>query len=437
MFDAKQILDAMVGAGALGGQPQSSQQQAPAAQGGLADMLNQALGGLTNGQAAQPGQQPGLGGLLGQILAGGQGAGGASGAGAGAGGQPGGSLGDLLGQVLGGGQGAQGGGAAGAGAAGGLGGLLSQILGGAQGGAGAPGASSTGSAAAPAGGSGTDPSAGGLGGLLGQILGGGQGGSGLGGALAGGAAAGGLGGLLGQLLGGASQGGASGEPASNPGATIGDSLSKVAGAQTGGILQNAISFAQTPQGAAILAGLAGLMVTKATHTLSSNAAQLGGAALIGGLTYKAMKNWQGGAQPQVTQAAAPAIAPPGSGFEPKDLTHDDATVLINAMIAAAAADGSVDPGERAKIAGTLQQAGFNPAAASYLDKAFSNPPSVQDLADAASSPEQAAQIYEAARITIDPDSPANAAFLSNLKQALGLDDSLVAHLDAAAQSARA
>ncbi|GGC63559.1 tellurite resistance TerB family protein [Chelatococcus reniformis] len=399
MFDAKQILDAMVGAGALGSQSQSAQQQTPAAQGGLADMLNQALGGLTNGQAAQPGQQPGLGGLLGQILAGGQG--GAAGAGPGAGGPPGGGLGDLLGQVL--------------------------------GGQGTPGAQG-----AP-GGAGGAAGGGGLGGLLGQILGGGQGGasgSGLGGALAGGAAAGGLGGLLGQLLGGA-QGGAADPQAANSGATIGDSLSKVAGPKAGGILQNAISFAQTPQGAAILAGLAGLMVTKATSTVSSNAAQLGGAALIGGLTYKAMKNWQGGAQPQATAAVAPAIAPPGSGFESKDLSHEDATVLINAMIAAAAADGSVDPGERAKIAGTLQGAGFNPEAATYLDQAFSNPPSVQDLADAASSPEQAAQIYEAARITIDPDSPANAAFLGNLKQALGLDDTLVAHLDAAAQSARA
>lgn len=337
MFNARQILDALVGASAI---------DPPARQGGS-------------------GQQGGIGDILGQVLGGGQGAG------AGAGGGVEGGLGGLLGKVLGGGQasGAQ------SGAQGGPGGGLGDILGGMFGG---------GKADAPAGGgaTGSAPQSGGLAGSL------------------------------------------------------QDAISKVAGPQAGGLLRQAMDFAQTPKGAAILAGLAGLMLNKAGRTVSGSAAQLGGAALVSGLAYKAMQEWQAGSSPSGTRASTPALAPAGSAFAADSQTNDESTALVQAMIAAAAADGQVDDAERSKITGALGAA-LPKEAVEFLDAAFANPLSPEQLADAATGPEHAAQIYEAARLTIDPDTPAEQAFLSRLQKALGLDDGLVAHLDAAALSARA
>ena len=180
---------------------------------------------------------------------------------------------------------------------------------------------------------------GGLGGLLGQLAGGGQPGGGQGGQAGGG----GLGGLLGQIFGGglAPAGGTAPEPASGGGGwadTIASEVGKVAGPRAGGLVQQAIAFAKTPQGAAMLAGLASLLATKTGRQIGSSAATLGGAALVGGLTYKAMQNWQSGTSPQVTSVAPPQEAPAGSGLEPQATSNATATALVGAMIAAAAAE---------------------------------------------------------------------------------------------------
>ncbi|MGV2981952.1 tellurite resistance TerB family protein [Camelimonas sp. ID_303_24] len=355
MFDARQILDALVGAAAIN--PQGGQ---PGSQGNA---------------ARNPDAQ-------------------------------GGGLGDVLGQLTGGGQGAGGGG-------GGLGGLLGQMLGGGRGG------SSGGSSGGEAGGGSGGGRGGGLGDLLGGLLGGGAG-QGQG--------------QAGAPQAGGTQGGA--QPGGGVGGSLQDALTRMAGPQAGGLLRQAMDFAQTPKGAAILAGLAGLMLSKTGRTVSGRAAKLGGAALVGGLTYKAVQEWQAGSAPAQTEASTPVPAPAGSGFDAASQTHDGALALVQAMIAAAAADGQVDDAERAKITGALGTA-LPEDAVQFLNAAFANPLSPEQLADLAASPEHAAQIYEAARLTVDPDTPAEQAFLTRLKSSLGLDEGLVAHLDAAALSARA
>ncbi|MFC0282176.1 tellurite resistance TerB family protein [Camelimonas abortus] len=274
---------------------------------------------------------------------------------------------------------------------------------------------------------------GGVGAVLDQILKGGQDGAGA-------ASGGGLGELLGGLFGGAGQGGA-GASAGDSGGGLADQLqqavTRMAGPQAGDLLRQAMDFARTPKGAAILAGLAGLMLNRGGRRIASPAARLGGAALIGGLVYKALEGWRQGASPAETAAAPPAPAPVGAaGLTADSLTHDEAAALVQAMIAAACADGQVDDDERARITGALGGA-LPPAAVAFLENAFAKPLTPSGLAALASGPEHAAEIYEAARLAIDPDTPAEQDFLKQLATALGLDPELVAHLDAAAASARA
>jgi uncharacterized membrane protein YebE (DUF533 family) len=184
-------------------------------------------------------------------------------------------------------------------------------------------------------------------------------------------------------------------------------------------------------------GLGGLVLgTRTGRSLAANAAKIGALAMIGGLAYKAVQNYQAG-KPLITGATPPQAAPTGSGFEPTAVTSDAAARYIQAMIAAAAADGRVDAGEQDKIIGGLKQAGLDGEAEAFLAQELNSPRSIQELASAITSPEEAIQVYTAARIAVNVDSPAERQFLQSLARALDIDPKLAAHIDATAASAAA
>jgi uncharacterized membrane protein YebE (DUF533 family) len=190
-----------------------------------------------------------------------------------------------------------------------------------------------------------------------------------------------------------------------------------------------------------LGGLGALVLgTGAGRSLAANAARLGGLALIGGLAYKAYQNYQqgrplmgGGGGDSRPAPQALLAAPAGSGFEAGAVTHEAATRYIRAMIAAAAADGRIDETEQGKILGGLRQAGIEQAAQQFLAAEINNPASVEALAEGIASPEEAVQVYTAARIAIDLDSDEEHAFLTSLAEALEIDETLAAQVDAAAR----
>ncbi len=92
--------------------------------------------------------------------------------------------------------------------------------------------------------------------------------------------------------------------------------------------------------------------------------KVGGAALIGGLAYQAYNDWKNGKDPK---AAAPEAlpAPDGTAFLPADETAAQAlsVKLVQAMVAAAKADGHVTPDERARIDEALGRVGLEADAA--------------------------------------------------------------------------
>lgn len=387
MFDAKSMLDAIVAG--------NSQPQAPS-QSDLSQILSHVLQGTqSGGAAAAAAPDGGLGGMLGQIL---------GGAGGGQSGQGMGGLGGALGQILQGAGGGQG--------PGGLGGILGQVLGGAGG-------------------------AGGLGAVLGQVLGG-AGGQG---------AAGGLGGaadIARNIFGNATSGvrDAAHNINQQTGAApkLDEIIKQISGGQGGGdLLAKAQELIRNnPAAAGALAGVLGSLTlgTGTGRTIAAHAAKLGGLVLIGGLAYKAYESYRAGQSPAATAATPPVQAPAGTGFEPQAQTNETATQYIRAMIAAASADGVVDDAERTRIAGGLQQVGHSAEAAAFVQQELANPASVADLVAGAGTAEIALQTYAAARVAIEPDSQAERAFLAQLAAGLGLDASLVQHMDAAATAAK-
>jgi uncharacterized membrane protein YebE (DUF533 family) len=217
-----------------------------------------------------------------------------------------------------------------------------------------------------------------------------------------------------------------------------DALTKAAGGRTPDelIAQVKDLIAKNEFGAgAVLGGLGGLLLgTRTGRGLATGAVKLGALALIGGLAYKAYQNYEAG-RPLITgpQGAATA-APLGSGFEPDAITNEGATLIIRAMIAAAAADGRVDDTEHGRIVSSLGGAAANPEARAFLDHELRAPASAAALAAAVRSPEEALQVYTAARIAIDPDSAAEAGFLSELAAALRIEPGLAAQIDATARN---
>jgi uncharacterized membrane protein YebE (DUF533 family) len=230
------------------------------------------------------------------------------------------------------------------------------------------------------------------------------------------------------------------EQSTGAGAKIDDLVKQLSGGQGAGdlIAKAKEMIAKNPTAAGALAGVLGgiLLGTKTGRGVTWDAAKLGGLVLVGGLAYKAYQNYQQG-KPVLDSGSAPAPAPSGSGFEADRQSNDDALLYLRAMIAAAAADGVVDADERERIIGGLQRIGIDSEAAKFLDVEFARPASPAELAAQARSAETKAQVYTAARMTIDPDRPAERHWLANLAGALGLDPGLVAHIDAEVGAVRA
>jgi uncharacterized membrane protein YebE (DUF533 family) len=302
------------------------------------------------------------------------------------------------------------------------------------------------------------PRGGGLEDILRDVLGGGGagGGGGIGDILrrmqtqGGRGGGGGIGDILGEILGQATSGGRGAasrltDAAAGSGqnsdilAQLSDRLSQMTGRSPDELLAKLKEFVANNQlgtGAA-LGGLGALILgTQAGRSLAGTAIKLGGLAVIGGLAYKAYQDYQRG-QPVAAggQPQALLAAPEGSGFEPAAVSNNSAILLVRAMIAAAAADGRIDAGERGKILAGLQQGGLSADAQRFLARELENPASVEDLAADVSTQEQAVQVYTAARVAVDPDEEEEHEFLAALARSLGIDNDLAAHIDATARSA--
>ncbi|WP_376985305.1 tellurite resistance TerB family protein [Bosea sp. R86505] len=271
-------------------------------------------------------------------------------------------------------------------------------------------------------------------GSLGQILGG------LATKVQQGGGLGGLAGMAGQILTQASQG--VGDAARQTGVQqkAGDVMGQVTGGRSAQdvLAQAKAMFDKNPAMAtAVLGGLGALVFGSSTgRAVVGSAARLGGMALIGGLAYKAYQNHQAGKP--LLDVSTPELLPPprGTGFEAEAATEATALLFIRAMIAAAAADGAIDAEERTAILGGLREAGFDQEANEWLEQEMASPASIETLVAGAESPELAAQIYTAARIAINPDTPGEKDFLAGLSASLGLDAELVANIDAAASAAK-
>lgn len=169
---------------------------------------------------------------------------------------------------------------------------------------------------------------------------------------------------------------------------------------------------------AVAGGLLGLLLSGDARRMLGTGVQVGGAALIGGLAYKAYQDWKNSKSPD--QAQLPAPSP----------SEDFSISLLQAMIAATKADGQVTATERTQIAVQLPQLGFGPDAAAMIAAELDAPFDPNRIAALAQNEAEASQIYAASLLAVDPEGMAEKGYLAMLAARLNLDAGLVQHLHA-------
>ncbi|MFM9942520.1 MAG: tellurite resistance TerB family protein [Hyphomicrobiaceae bacterium] len=258
-----------------------------------------------------------------------------------------------------------------------------------------------------------------------------------------GAPGGGLMDILGQILGQAGQGVKEGaqriDQSTGASGHARDALGRATGQSPEELLQQLKDLiAQNKLGAGVAAGGLGtvLLGTKTGRAITGKAVKIGGLALIAGLAYKALQNYQAG-RPLITGGPEANIteAPRGSGFETAAITNAAATTYLRGMIAAAAADGRIDAKEHQQLLGGMRQAGIDAEAEEFLAAELNNPATVDALVAGVTTQEEAVQLFTAARIAIDLDTQEEHDFLVALAQGLQLPGDLIQHIDATARAA--
>ncbi len=190
---------------------------------------------------------------------------------------------------------------------------------------------------------------------------------------------------------------------------------------------------QSPLGKGVIAGgLLGVLLTRGGRRLVGTGAKVGGAALIGGLAWRAYEDWKAGRVPGGAEAPDALEAPHGSAFRPADEATSQALAqkLVQAMVAAAKADGDVTPDERGRIDAALSRLGLGDGAQDLIMAELDAPVDVRRIAALAGSEAEAAEIYAATLLVINQKSLEEKGYLAMLAAALNLDPALVAHLDA-------
>jgi uncharacterized membrane protein YebE (DUF533 family) len=105
------------------------------------------------------------------------------------------------------------------------------------------------------------------------------------------------------------------------------------------------------------------------------------------------------------------------------------------MIAASKADGHIDAAEQQRIFGHLDDFGLDPEAKAFVMDEIRAPLDVERIVRMAETPAMAAELYAASLLAMDPDTPAERAYLDLLAARLGLEKGLVAEIEKAAEAA--
>lgn len=187
-------------------------------------------------------------------------------------------------------------------------------------------------------------------------------------------------------------------------------------------------------------GIAGLLLgSKGGRKMAKGALKLGGTAVLAGLAYKAYNDWQANKRGAGAAAAGASgnAGPEGTPFLPANdaAMADLSTAVLRAMIAAAKSDGHIDAAEQQRIFGKLDELQLGTEAKAFVVDELRRPLDIDAVVAPAKTPELATEIYAASVLAIDPDDPAEQAYLQMLAARLKLDPGLKNAIETEARAA--
>ena len=178
------------------------------------------------------------------------------------------------------------------------------------------------------------------------------------------------------------------------------------------------------KGAIATAVIVGLLGTKGGRSLTGTAIKVGGLAALGTAAYKGYQDWQNKSKQPNADSVSPIHQLDGEEADSRGL------LLIQAMVAAANADGKLDDDESAML--KREVLGMNLARDLFevVAEIIDQPLTAAELANKVGDEATASEVYMAAKILIDENSSeVEIRFLADLISGLGLSDDLVAELD--------
>ncbi|MGK0306862.1 MAG: uncharacterized membrane protein YebE (DUF533 family) [Gammaproteobacteria bacterium] len=186
-------------------------------------------------------------------------------------------------------------------------------------------------------------------------------------------------------------------------------------------------------GGAAAGGVMALLVgSKKGRKFAGKAATVGGAALIGGIAFKAYKNWQQNNQTsseinsgQISghiqrQSEAPQSQHSNNQVSAPEISQEFQLTLIKAMIGAAKSDGHIDEIEQKRIFDALGQMSLSNEMKGLVFDLLRQPIYIEELAHNTQNMEQKSEVYLVSCLAIDLDNICEHNYLDKLATALGL-----------------
>jgi uncharacterized membrane protein YebE (DUF533 family) len=193
-------------------------------------------------------------------------------------------------------------------------------------------------------------------------------------------------------------------------------------------------------GAAAGGAIGLLLGSKRGRRFGGKALKYGSVAALGLVAYKAYSNWQSQQAQQAQQAAAgsvPAALPPPRTVNllPAPEVDRHSRAMLQAMIAAAKADGHLDDRERGLVEAELARSQADADERRWFESELRRPLDPAEVARAAATPELAAEMYLASLLVVDETSFMERAYLDELARQLRLPEGLKLELERQALAA--
>lgn len=188
------------------------------------------------------------------------------------------------------------------------------------------------------------------------------------------------------------------------------------------------------KGALAAGAVALLLGTKTGREVTGGALKIGSVAALGGLAYKAYQHWQGDKNETAGSNAQP-VAPAALEQLDDNAADKRSKKLLQAIIAAAKADGHIDDNERGVINEFMSKLGNSVELSHFIQAELEKPLNPDEIAEDTDAPGLAAEVYLMSKIIINEANFMEKAYLGELAKALNLEQGLVAQLNRQAEQA--